>query len=247
MLMGLATPAESWGPLPGILARQGYQVIVVDNRDCGKSGECAEGYTMADMADDAVAILDSLSIQSTYVLGISMGGFIAQELVLNHPERVERLLLVSTGPGIGGGVAADESFLMEIFVGISGDPVEAQRKVVRLLVGSEFHESAEELLEVAATHRSVNSQTPAGFLRQLQAVVEFSSWERLHEIKVPVLLLHGDADPLVPVGNGINLAERIEGAELRIYEGAGHLLPLERPAEVIASLVDFLPVTQGAN
>jgi len=198
------------------------------------------------MADDAAEILDSLGIQSSYVLGISMGGFIAQELALNHPESVERLLLVSTGPGIGGGVAADENFLMQMFVEVSGDRIEAQRKVVQLLVGPESRESAGELLEVAAVLAATDSQSPAAFLRQLQAVVTFSSWDRLDEIQVPVLILHGDSDPLVPVGNGINLAERIEGAELRVFEGAGHLLPMERPAEVIGAIVEFLPVKQDA-
>lgn len=249
LITGVGTPAVSWGPLPRLLADQGYQVIVVDNRDCGSSSPC-EGieYTIADMAGDVVAVLDDLGIAGAYILGISMGGMIAQELVLNHPERVRRLMLVATTPGRPEHVSADPAFLIEVFAMPPGEDQRAWTvRTLGRLMGPGFAERHRELLEAAAELRIEHGSDPAEFSRQWQAIMGFGSWDRLPEIKAPTLVIHGTADPLIPFVNGEKLAAGIPGAELIVLPGIGHFVPAEAPADTIAAILRHFPVGAPAR
>lgn len=249
LLTGLGTPALSWGPFPALLSQQGYQAIVVDNRDCGNSTPC-EGieYSIKDMADDAVAVLDDLEIDEAYVLGISMGGMIAQEVALNHSSRVRRLMLLATTPGGPEHVQADPTFLVDIFAMPQGeDQKEWTTRTLGQLMGPGFAERNREIMEQAAEMRIQHGSDPAEFSRQWQAIMSFGSWDRLPQINVPTLVVHGKADPLVPFPNGEKLASRIPGAELVAIDGVGHFVPLEAAAETFTAVARFFPVETPAR
>jgi pimeloyl-ACP methyl ester carboxylesterase len=241
MIAGLAVPASAWGPLPQRLAKEGYRTIVIDNRDSGRSSTC-EGleYAIADMAGDVVAVLDDLGLDSTNVLALSLGGFIAQELALGHPERVEKLMLISSGPGVGG-VAPDTELLIAMFDNDGLGPETTTRKVVELLAGPGWAEQNQRLVNLAVRKRLRDPFDEDAFGRQWIAAMGFSSVDRLSEIGVPTLLLHGMEDVLIPYGNALTLNAKIPQSELVGLAGAGHLLPMERPAETIDAIRRFFP------
>ena len=160
LLMGLATTAAAWGPLPDLLASQGFKVIVIDNRDTGLSSPSPDGYTIADMAGDAVAVLDQEGINCTSIVGISMGGFIAQELALGHPTRARELMLISSGPGIGGGVGAEPEILVDLFaLTTMDDPSARLRRTIELLCGSGFVDANPDVVEGAVSMGSLGAGT----------------------------------------------------------------------------------------
>lgn len=248
LVTGLGTPAAQWGPLPTLLSEMGYQTIVVDNRDCGLSSGCDDFYTIADMADDAVAVLDKEGVDRTYLFGISMGGMIAQEILLNHPSKVTRAILMATTPGGAEHVSADPVFLSEIFgAAPDGDRVEWTKHILSELMGPGFGQRAPDLIERAAHVRVEFGSNEAQFARQWQAIMAFSSWDRLSRVQIPVMVIHGDADPLVPVGNGEKLAARIPGAELIKFPGVGHFVPMENPVDTLQLIQRFFPVKETAE
>lgn len=244
LITGLGTPAASWGPFPQVLADQGYKVIIVDNRDCGNSSSCEGiGYTIADMANDAVAALNDLGIDKTYLLGISMGGMIAQEVILNHPERITRLMLLATTPGAPAHVSADGAFLTEVFTPSPNEDTKAwTNRTLGMLMGPGFADGNPEIMSRMADIRVARGSDPAQFSRQWQAIMGFGAWDRLTEVEAPTLVVHGIDDPLVPYPNGEKIASRIPGAELVSLPGVGHFVPLEAPAETLQAIVGFLPV-----
>jgi 3-oxoadipate enol-lactonase len=242
LIIGLGTPAESWNVLPSILAAQGYRAVVVDNRDCGRSSPC-EGidYDIVDMAEDAIAVLDHLEITSAHVVGISMGGMIAQELVVNHPERVDKLVLMATMPGRPAAVSANAEVLGSLFSRQTGDQVTDLAFTLGRLMGPGFAERNQELVRTLAETRLEVGSDAAAFSRQWQAILRFGAWDRLHEVKAPTLVIHGKEDPLVPFPNGELIASRIPGAELLALDGVGHFVPLEAPQETFQAVLRFLP------
>lgn len=243
LVTGVGMAASSWGPLPSALARRGYQAIVMDNRDCGMSSVCEGDYTITDMAEDAALVLDDLGVSRTYLLGISMGGFIAQELALNHPDRVERLMLLATGPGIGGGVPPETELMDAIFNSPPDEESrEATTRIISLLAGPGWAENNRRLVRFAVS-RMPSDISEMG--RHWIASASFSSWDRLDQLKCPVLIAHGTADRLIPPGNGEALASKLSQAEFIKLEGAGHLLPLERPRELMEAISRFFPLPSG--
>jgi 3-oxoadipate enol-lactonase len=244
LITGLASPASAWGPLPGFLGQMGYQGVVVENRDVGKSSPCdGIDYTIIDMANDVATVMADAGIDSAYVLGISMGGMIAQELALNHPEKVKKLMLLATTPGRPEGVSATPEFLAQLAaIATDGDRRTWTIKMAHSLVGKKVVEERPERLDAWATSRIEEGPSADGYQRQLQAIMQFGTWDRLPELKIPTLILHGTDDPLLPFQNGEKLASRIPNADFMPLEGVGHLIPLEVPEETVNAIVRFFPV-----
>lgn len=246
LITGWGTPAASWGPFPSVLAQMGYQGIVIENRDIGRSSPCDDvEYTVADMASDAAQVLTDAGIDRAYVLGISMGGMIAQELALNHPERVERLMLLATSPGAGSpeSVRAQPEFLSSlVYMPEDGDRKTWTQRMARSLVGRKTLEQHTERLNFWAGARIDQETSAASFGRQLMAMLSLDTWSRLPDLKIPTLVMHGTDDPLIPFVNGEKLASRIPGAEFVVLEGVGHLIPLEVPEETLSAVARFFPV-----
>lgn len=246
LITGLGTPAASWYVLPTLLAEAGYKVIVVDNRDCGQSSDCdGTDYSIAEMAEDSAAVLDALKVESTYLFGISMGGMIAQELALNHPKKVKRLILVATNPGRPVTVPPSAELLTTMFARRpEASPEEAMAEFLGKLMGPGFAENNREVLLRLAKIRISQGSDAGAFSRQWGAILGHSTWDRLPEIAVPTLVIHGRDDPLVPFPNGEMIASRIPGAELMALDGVGHFVPLEAPAETLSAITSFFPLPQ---
>lgn len=245
LIMGWTLPASSWGPLPMMLAELGYRAITVDNRDTGKSSEC-EGieYSIADMAGDSVAVLDELGLESSSVLGISMGGMIAQQIAIDKPERVTKLMLMATGPGAGGhGVPPAPELVAEMFaVTPEDDRASVMIRMIGKFTGPGFAERNPEVVQMVVDRGLETGSNPAGAIRQWQAISACDTWEFLPSIAIPTMIVHGADDPLVPFANGQNLASRIPGAELVSFPGVGHFVPLEEAQGTLSAIARFFPV-----
>jgi pimeloyl-ACP methyl ester carboxylesterase len=235
LIQGLGYGRRGWGPAPALLAQR-FQVVSFDNRGFGDSDSPPGPYTTAQLAQDAVAVLDATEIDTAYVIGISLGGMVAQELVLARPERVRKLVLCSTTPGGPKSVPMPEQTVALMGRQPELDPQEALRLFV---VNALSPDPPAELVEEIVAYRAANPPDPAGWWGQAGAGAAHDAMARLGAIHVPTLVVHGTADNVVDVRNAPLLAESIPGARLELFEGVGHLLPWERPTEFTALVEEF--------
>lgn len=250
LIMGLGAQLVLWEEeFCTELAERGHYVIRYDNRDVGLStkfdqagapsfleamqaaatGRKAEvAYTLDEMADDAGGLLDALELESAHVAGASMGGMIGQTLVLRHAERVRSLtsIMSTTGnPDLAPAHPDALGALMQPRVKERAGAIEQAVSLQRTIAGTGFPFDEERARRVAA--RSYDrSFYPAGVARQIAAVmVSGNRAPLLASVKAPTLVIHGDADPLVPIEGGRDTAQAIPGAELLVIEGMGHEMP----------------------
>lgn len=236
LIMGLGATLDLWHRLvPALSAR--HRVILLDNRGVGRSAVPEPPYSMPQMADDAVAVLDAAAVDSAHVIGASMGGIIAQELALRHPARVRSLVLACTACGGPDTVAVDDEMRAALVARASMTPEEG----VRALVPFTYHPATprtrvEEDVEIRLRHYP----SAKGYLAQLQAALGYETYARLGGIRVPTLVLHGEDDRLVPAANGKDLARRIPGARLVLVPSASHILFSDQPEAVNRAILTFL-------
>ena len=243
LIAGLGSQMISWNDqFCELLAGRGFQVIRFDNRDVGLSTWMDAAYTLNDMAADAAGLLDAIGIPAAHVVGTSMGGFIAQLVALNHPDRVLTLTSIMSGPNGEDEVPPTDEGREVLLVPA---PKTRQERIQvgvwakRRLLGSAdpYDDEYERARVTAAVDRAYH---PAGFARQLGAIVAAPSRLcRLSSLRVPALVVHGRDDILVPVDNGRKVAAAIPGARLMEIEGMGHDLPSrvwEQVADAIAEL-----------
>jgi pimeloyl-ACP methyl ester carboxylesterase len=241
LVMGLGSNAYGWyRTVPWLSER--HQVIALDNRGTGRSDVPAGPYSLAQMAADVAAVLDAVGHERAHVMGASLGGMIAQRFTLAHPERVRSLVLVCTTPG-GPNAARASDEVMAALVQGGEDPSTVYRRNAWFLYGDETRTEHPERIEQDIEYRSKIPTQPAGYFGQLQAAVGHDAWDELPTIAVPTLVIHGDADLLVPAANGRFLAERIRGAELVIVPGAGHMLQSDGGDRVRDAVLAFLART----
>lgn len=231
------------------LAALGHHVIRFDNRDVGLStwfdekgvpdmaaifaagarGEPVEPpYTLDDMADDAMAVLDALGINSAHICGASMGGMIAQAVAIQHPGRVKSLtsIMSTTGnpnlpPPKPEAMAILASPMPEEREAVIARSVQAER-----VIGSPDYPMQEEQLEKRAAQLYDRAFHPSGTARQMAAIAAHGNRRpRLETLDVPALVIHGEADPLIPLESGLDTHEALAGSELMRIPGMGHNLP----------------------
>jgi pimeloyl-ACP methyl ester carboxylesterase len=236
LIQGLGYGRHGWGPAPGMLA-QHFQVVVFDHRGFGESDSPPGPYTTAQLARDALAVLDAAEIESAHVTGISLGGMVAQELVLAAPERVHKLVLCST---TGGGPTAVPMPQQTVELMGRASHLDPEEALQRFVTNALSPDAPAELVEEIVAYRAANPPDPPGWYAQAGAGAEHDAMSRLGEIRVPTLVVHGTADNVVDVGNARLLADAIGGARLELFEGVGHLLPWERPQEFTALVEEFL-------
>lgn len=210
-----------------------FYVILLENRGAGRSSAPVPGYTIADMADDAAALMIALDVEPAAVFGFSMGGMIALELALRHAGRVRRMILGCTTAGGPAFVQPDECILQALTSPArSNDRRQDYLDRAWLSLGDKFRAEHPEIVERLAEIAAANPQTTQGYAGQFQAVLSHDVTERLGDIHAPTLILHGGADRIIPVDNGRKLAEGLFGARLIIYPDAGHLFFIEEAAAV---------------
>jgi 3-oxoadipate enol-lactonase len=217
-----------------------FRVVAMDNRDAGESEPETAYYGLGDMAGDAAAFLAALGIDRAHVLGHSLGGAIALQLALDHPARVDRLVLVS--PGVGGEPEhrAGEP-LPPPGEWWLDDPVERMRLWLPDILGPDYRAQMSEADEAAIVELERGSRTTwAGMMRQEAATGGDELLSRLAEIRTPTLVIQGDADVPVPLEKAQALAAGIPGARFVGLPGVGHLPWVESPDATIGAVVSFL-------
>lgn len=239
LVMGLGGHATEWGTeFPELLARK-YRVVRMDNRGIAASVTEVAKWSMEDMANDALAVIDALGVARAHVIGTSMGGMIAQQLALLHPDRIDRLVLMSTSFG-GAEAVPPTPEAIALFTPPPGLSLAEQRRMsLGVITAPGFAEKNLDLLEhLVALRESVPTRGRV-FHAQLEAIFTSDRGEAVRKLQPPTLVIHGVDDTLVPVGNGKLLAERIPGARLCLLERCGHLPHLERPAESAEAVLAF--------
>jgi 3-oxoadipate enol-lactonase len=238
-IQGLGYDRNGFGPLPALLAGD-FRVIRFDNRGVGDSDVPPGPYSVAQMAGDAVAILDAAGVDRAHLLGVSLGGYIAQEVAVTHPERVRKLVLVSTAPGgpnqypmPARGVDAFARFpLMEREAGL--------RLMVENSLGDHAVRERPELVDEVYGYRLERAPTLAGWQAQAFAGAAFDLFDRIGAISAPTLVIHGTADTVVDPRNAELLADRIPDARVHTVPDRGHLV-IWQEGELLAPVVrEFL-------
>jgi pimeloyl-ACP methyl ester carboxylesterase len=230
LIAGQGMTSDGWWATIPVLA-QSFRVIAFDNRDTGRSSRVAWPYTVAQMAHDAVAVLDAVGEPRAHVYGISLGSLVAQELSLRYPDRVHALVL---GASSAGGFAAykppPSSFAQTFLVraGAMG-PEEAQWAAVPYTYSEKTRRSHPERIGADIAHRMSSPTDPLAYMHQAAAVATHDAYERLNRTVAPTMVVHGEQDIFVPPANALVLAERIPGAQLRLWPDAGHMYIVDEP------------------
>jgi len=243
LISGLGYESWMWHKMVPDLAER-FQVTTFDNRGCGRSDKPAGPYTAQMLAADTIGLMDALQIERAHVMGHSMGGFVAQALVLDYPDRVDKLILSATNFGGPRHIPITPE-AMAVLTDLSGDPIERLRRGIVISCAPGFVEMHPELVEEWINHRIANPIDPAGYQSQLAIGMalfpEAASFEhKLVAIDKPTLILFGAEDKVVPPGNAQLLAGKIKSATIKILPNAGHFFPLEVAQEAAAAATQFL-------
>jgi pimeloyl-ACP methyl ester carboxylesterase len=229
LIQGMSATHLAWGrPFLDELERS-FDVIVFDNRGMGLSGQAELPFTIADLAADTAGLLDALELESAHVAGISMGGMIAQELALAHPERIRTLTI---GASYCGGpeatLMAPEDLQMLGTAYASGVPERVFRAMWEINLSPGFRADDSRFTAFAEMGSALPAPQPV-VLQQMQACAAHDTHQRLGQIELPTLVIHGDADRLLGYPNGQQIAAAIPGSRLETLEGVGHMFWWEQP------------------
>jgi pimeloyl-ACP methyl ester carboxylesterase len=251
LIMGLAGDSVAWLFQRDAFAAK-YRTIVFDNRGVGRTSKPDGPYTIAAMADDAVGVLDALDIPRAHVVGVSMGGMIAQELALRHPQRIRGLVLGCTYAKPDDGVTATFDDSLAFFGGTKGadgaiqvdlsnlDPMAFIGRLLPLTFTPQFI-----MTELPKLMQVFSGVMTHGFdlraiMAQVAATQGHDTVDRLSQINAPTLVLTGDSDMLIPPANSDVLAAAIPGARLQKISGGSHGFNFETPDAFNAAVLEFL-------
>ncbi len=227
-----------------------FDCIRYDNRGSGRSDSPLWPTSMPELAHDAVRLLDALGIPSAHVYGVSMGGMIAQELAIRHPERVRGLVLGATTPGGPRAVRPARAELTALGAAATKALSQPGRPWLgAMLFSPEFRRDQPERTRELLGHFAAHRARPRGITAHWWASVYHDTVSRLGQIQAPTLVMHGARDAMSPIANARLLAERIPDAELALVAGAGHAYALERPRESLELMTRWLgsrePIATG--
>jgi pimeloyl-ACP methyl ester carboxylesterase len=236
LIMGLGYTLDMWHRTAPLLARH-YRIILFDNRGVGRS-DCPPGpYSIAHMAADAAAVVEAAGCDRVHVFGVSMGGMIAQEFALTHPERVKSLILGCTAAGGPEAVRAEPQVLLALAARALMTPEEGVEAMVPFIYDeSTPGQRIAEDLEI----RKMTFPKSESYLAQMAGIMDFEAYSRLHRLRVPTLVIHGENDRLVPPGHGQLIASRIPGARLLLLRNASHIFITDQELESHNAIMGFL-------
>ncbi|MGB8706660.1 MAG: alpha/beta hydrolase [Dehalococcoidia bacterium] len=242
LIMGLGGGIPWWFRQIPAFSQQ-YQVVAFDNRGTGGTDAPDIPYSMEMMAGDLVGLLETIGVKIAHVFGISLGGMIAQHFALLYPEKVKTLILGATTCGGPHRITPDMEAIKVLFDMDRMQkltPEERAGETLPFVFSQEFIDNNQALIQELLA-KMVGHITPLhGYMRQAGAIMGHDTYQRLPEIKVPTLVIAGDADKLVPVENSRLLASRIPNAELVILKNMGHGFNSEAADETNKVVLDFL-------
>ena len=239
LIAGLSHSRLVWWKQIEQLSRR-YRVITPDNRDAGDSAPGTGPYSIADMASDMKGLIQHLDLGPVYLLGWSMGGYISLEMSLRYPGCVDKLILVATSAGGPSHIPPTPEMTTALFPRENENIEALLQRINPILAGPGYMESHPEDLEQMISHGRAKTMSRKSFQRQFAAI---TSWkgvsDRLDQITIPALVVHGNTDPLVPYPNGRYLASHIKGAKFLTYQNVGHLLPVEATERFNTDIMEF--------
>lgn len=239
MIMGLGATLDWWDEVIVRRLSRRYRLLLFDNRGAGRTAMPGGDYTIQLLAEDTAALMSHAGMEQAHVLGASMGGMIAQELALSHPDRVDKLILVCTSCG-GPEAVPPSPEVIQLILDQSGTPEERRARQARLLFPEDYINHNKERLVELAERISRYPTSPETFQLQLGAILTFSSYSRLPQIQMPTLVMTGNQDVLIPPQNSEILARRIPNARLVVFPGGGHGFTSQFPEQFCQEVEKFL-------
>ncbi|MCB0119135.1 MAG: alpha/beta fold hydrolase [Anaerolineales bacterium] len=242
LISGLGYPHWQWHKMVPVLAEH-FQVITFDNRGVGQSDKPAGPYTAQMLAQDTVGLLDALGIEKAIIVGHSMGGFIAQAMALDFPQRVEKLILCSTNFGGPHHVPVTPE-AMKVLSDVTSDPLTRFKNGLVVSTAPGWADKNPEMIEEWIKWRVANPIEPAPYQAQLaiglSLLPEAAAFEdKLQRLDVPTLILFGAHDKVVPPANADLLSKKISGSTVMIFPDAGHFFPIEIAEAASRAITDF--------
>jgi len=239
LIMGLGTDGSAWEEHVQAWAAH-YRCILLDNRGTGRSDKPAGPYTTHMLADDAAGLLEALGLQRAHVVGISMGGAVAQELALRHPQRVRSAVLVSTWP-------ACEPYTAEVFRVLAAvravtTPAEFTRMVQLLIYAPPYYRDAAHIANLAEKQRTAAEHyaPQEAYVAQGEACITHNTLDRLSRVQAATLITVGEEDVFTPLAYSRAIHERVLGSELVVFKGCGHAHHWEDLAQFNRTVLAFL-------
>ena len=252
LIMGLGANKESWFMNIPTLSKY-YRVIVFDSRGVGATDRSGEFYTMGSMAEDTVGLLDALDIERAHIVGVSLGSMIAQEVAINFPQRVNKLILAATTPGMSDAANKDmwdkknaemrrntglgEDFNERIMS--DSDSFDVVKIMVRITANA-FNRIVFKIPMVLGERYYFNKVGPSGVLDQLRAVSKHNTIDWLDQIKSPTLVMAGTDDKIVPIEFSRIVAGHIPGAKFVEFKHGSHSFFMERSKRFNREVIEFL-------
>jgi pimeloyl-ACP methyl ester carboxylesterase len=222
-----------------------FRVISFDNRGTGGSDKPAGPYTVPMMATDTLGLIDKLGVLKTHIVGHSLGGFIAQEVIVERPGLVSKAVLAGTSHG-GMNVIPTTPEAMEVFTNRDGDPIELIKRGIAVACAPGFEKRKPDVVQELIEYRLSNPVPPAQYQAQVMAGAGMAALSeddvkaRMARIDMPTLILFGEHDHVVPSGNADLMVEKIVGSKVKILPDTGHMFPVEDQESTISALLDFL-------
>jgi len=247
LVTGIGASLELAEPFESELVTRGFRITSFDAPGVGRSSGYAFPRRMPGIARTIEHLLDVLDQPRVDVLGVSLGGVIAQQLAHQAPDRVRRLVLCATGAGVFGlgGVPGSPRVVLELATPRRYRSPDHYRRVAGRIYGGDARRNPDALVGHSVA-RFTKPPSLAGYLGQLYALAFWTGLPWLHRLPQPTLIISGDDDPIVPAVNGRILSRFIPDARLHIVPGGGHLFILERPAEIAGMVADFLRHDESA-
>ena len=239
LIQGLGYARWGWEPvLPGLADR--FDVILFDNRGIGESDAPPGPYTAAEMASDAIQVLDEAGVERAHVVGTSLGGMVAQEFALTYSDRLDRLVLACTTPGGRRAFAMPQATVTLLATVGTLEPAVALRRFVENALAPTTVAKRPEVVERILEHRLATAQDPAAWAAQAAAGATFDAYDRLSGLTARTLVVTGTDDVVVDPRNSDLLCRLLPNGDRAEFPSCGHLFFWERPAVFVRGLTSFL-------
>ncbi|OGP87239.1 MAG: hypothetical protein A2Y95_04745 [Deltaproteobacteria bacterium RBG_13_65_10] len=244
MIMGFTGSRYHWVGFDNRM-KLDFLTITFDNRGVGKTSAPPGPYSVRQMAADAIGLLDAIGIDRAHVFGVSMGGMIAQEIALGHPERVRTLVLGCTHFGGSEQILPLPHVFQKIAVLEGKSTEQAVRDILSVNLTPEFMKKWPEVVEDLVRYGLENRMKRHAFAAQVAVVSTHDTASRLGEVGAPTFVISGDQDELIPPQNSIEIAGRIPQAQITFLPGAGHMFWVEQPEEAEFQIKRFIRGQRG--